>query len=1327
MRPGRFLSAPLATLALSIASATCALSCATDFDTSRDAPVAKTTLGEELYTGLCDRVGAGAFAEDLSGASYRSVCHKGASGWGSAKVATAVLPKASAALAGSRRLSIAKVEALGARREQLIEAFDTLFPDTTIPDPFHPDDKSKAVRLHDALDVFARRLTPLYESSPYSTKTATDPPLLPHTTQVLGALMATLAEGSGAQQSLAHMAGREGYRPVARSPGALRPLLAYPGLRGLLTLLLDRVGPGGPMEAPFQHLLRVAEQELRTLQPDPAQAALAIDDARLQPNRPRQKLEILSSIFLSQNAAYSRGSVAPRYLAARDLRGFVLPVGGSVAAPFRDADGDGSADVDLLGRFVGQDGTPILAPPPFATPHVLFGDGYSFDEDSRALSHGQLVYRYVDTSQSMLWGMLTDVRTLAATQNPADPSTLMRTLEGAYLLYGGKKTRKAEYPAASADSSKIRFDYESFDASGSALLDLTHATGQLLGAPESDDFIGSVLALHEQHPEKTARALQLAWSIWNKSKDPAYAAAVLADTSPFWDDLTDLLAKIARIGPAKYTGGSAIPQPRGLLSDMTLALASPAALQYLPAAFKAPMVSSDRINYHPDNVNGPPINTTTGVLLADKSNPFKTAVDRSKPDTGDNRSAFQRFAHIIGAANHVNTCNKQGAQMKAPLAICGFDLPDTVASFVEGIITSPYNECDLLQINDLGVFFLDSTLAFDHPRRARMVVKDTSLLNTLGQVNNLLKPFGKVCELTLNGLLHASTNLDGVSTTPTPQGLMRLVFFGAEGTDVPSSVLDPLIGGKNKQINTFISNLLEPTGTTGCPKDSSGVNHCASYAQTLRGIEPGTFFLAETPYLASHPPECKATCDKVSADDGSRDLCLAECAGPTSGFFEGIRPLLTAFSSYSYDPEPGEKCAKDPQGRCLGEQLFLDLMVLLDKHWSTQTSGISRYEDLVGWVLADSDLFGTVGDLVPTMRDLDYTSARVKNGQKRSPLEVTNSLVSYLFDQGLAGSLGIRDRVGSTTTTRNDGSPKDHLTPYDLLVQSLRRFDAQFDAAGDPDRKARWKAARSELVDQFLLANNGTWTNPVIDRSLLTIGRTVREQVNANCPDRETSLQCSWARDDLATKLQTTLEGPLFAAINDMTEALRGDDEARLALEKLVAYLLETASDPDSFSLLLTTLGDLLQVLADDGNLAPILNTLSPAVAPSLVKNDKTGELEPAGNLGVTPATLRLLKVLLDDRADLSPAKAEEAVIDRYHVLDRVLPQLVTPPAPDKQIPLTVIIDTIAAVQRFDSSDPGPLSADDYRATATGLRSFLVDDYRGLEQFYTIVRGRRGD
>src|SRR5678816_2278198 len=51
-----------------------ALAC-TDIDTTRN-PVPRGTIGEEVYGAFCDRVAAQVFPEDLTGDSYRDVCHK---------------------------------------------------------------------------------------------------------------------------------------------------------------------------------------------------------------------------------------------------------------------------------------------------------------------------------------------------------------------------------------------------------------------------------------------------------------------------------------------------------------------------------------------------------------------------------------------------------------------------------------------------------------------------------------------------------------------------------------------------------------------------------------------------------------------------------------------------------------------------------------------------------------------------------------------------------------------------------------------------------------------------------------------------------------------------------------------------------------------------------------------------------------------------------------------------------------------------------------------------------------------------------------------------
>lgn len=1280
------------------------MSCVADFDTTRQVSTTKTTLGEEMFTGLCDRVGASSMAEDHTGASYHAICHKGPKGWASDKVDVSVLPPANGKLAEPRRLAIAKIEAMAARRGDLIEAFDAAFPDDEIPDPLDP---KKKVRLHDALDSLTKRMVALYESSPYTTKERVDPPLMPATTQALGAFLATLSENEEARAALSRISAREGYRPLARALGTARTLLAYPDLRPFTRLLLDRTGPGGALEGRLQHLLRVVEQELRTFEPDPKAPPLKVDASTLLPNRARFKIEILGEALLGEDDAHARGQ-APRYLALRDIRGFALPVGG-VSAPFVDKNGDGFADVDLLGRFVDGDGTPLLAPPPFLSPNTLFdADTFEFDKSGRATFNGKLLYSYTDTSRTLLHAALDDLKPHVK-PGADEASTLMKTLEGSYSLFGPKKSAKGKAEYGKGEG-RVSFAYDAFDASASPLVEITHAAGQFLGAPESDDYLGSILALHEKHPEKTARALQLAWAIWNRSKNPEYAQAVLADTSTFWEEMTNWLARVARIGPDLYVGKPG-QTPRGMLQEVTLALAHPSAVKYLPGAFGAPMQFSDRIGYNPGDLNGPPLNKSNNFPLKEGSPAFQSKVNRSLPDQGDNRSAFQRFTHIIAAANHVNTCNKPGTLVKSSLSICGITIDLTYPIKIPLIDQDTIDECDLLDIKDLGIFFVDSSLPFNHPRRARLKIKDSTLTGLLGAVDKLVP---SICgDLDINNVLQGSTGLNGLTTIPTPQALMRLVFFGAQGKTVNKpEQLDPLITGANNNLNQFISNTLDPTGTAACPQNAAGVNVCDDYAKTLRGVEPDTFFVAETPYLAKRPSDCLAGCEGLGGIEAS--LCQAECNGPSSGFFEGIRPTLTAFANYSYLPEPGDKCTKDGQGRCAGEQLFLDLMDILDRHWSSQGSSLFRYEDLLAWTFSEeSDLFGTISDLVNTMDTLEYVSPRVKKGQKRSSLEVTTNMLSFLFDPAVSASLGIVDRNGNKSTTTNDGKTKPQLTPYDLFVQGLRNFDKRF--GSDDAKKGRWRSARSALVDQFLLAENKAWKNPAIARSLPVIGRLTREQINANCPDRETSKQCGWARKELADKLATVVEGPLFAAVNDLNEALRADDEMRAELEKFLVYLVQSSEDSDSFAQTLTSLADLIQVLNDEADLAPILRGLAPLATPGVIE----GEITDAS--GVGSLSLKYLKAMLDEPEE------EAKRVDRYRVLDHVLPRLVTPVAEGKRAPLEVVLDTIAAIQRVDSADQGPFSPDDYRAFSDGLRGFLVDEYRGLEQFYTIVRGRNGN
>src|SRR5690606_14521522 len=218
---------------LIVAAATAMSSC-TDFDTTRQPPVAKTTLGEDLFGLLCDRVGASTLAEDLEGASYWNVCHKNSRGEYADTVDVSVLPPGGGR---ARELAIAKVEAMARRRADLIKAFDATFPDVEIPDPQNP---GKKIRLHDALSALLSGIVPLYETSPFGP----DPngnqlALIPSVTQAVARLFDSIAQSEEARAALSRMSGREGYRPLHVALGAVRPFLAYPQLRQFAQAALD--------------------------------------------------------------------------------------------------------------------------------------------------------------------------------------------------------------------------------------------------------------------------------------------------------------------------------------------------------------------------------------------------------------------------------------------------------------------------------------------------------------------------------------------------------------------------------------------------------------------------------------------------------------------------------------------------------------------------------------------------------------------------------------------------------------------------------------------------------------------------------------------------------------------------------------------------------------------------------------------------------------------------------------------------------------------------------------------------------------------------------
>src|SRR5690242_15698489 len=118
---------------------TVVLGCAPDFDTSRATPE-RGSVGLEMFTLLCDRVGAQGLREDVTGASFHSVCHGNGPRAFVDRVDRSKLPELDPAALdargrpvpleaqmAAREHAIARVEALARRRADLVAAFDASF------------------------------------------------------------------------------------------------------------------------------------------------------------------------------------------------------------------------------------------------------------------------------------------------------------------------------------------------------------------------------------------------------------------------------------------------------------------------------------------------------------------------------------------------------------------------------------------------------------------------------------------------------------------------------------------------------------------------------------------------------------------------------------------------------------------------------------------------------------------------------------------------------------------------------------------------------------------------------------------------------------------------------------------------------------------------------------------------------------------------------------------------------------------------------------------------------------------------------------------------
>jgi len=1297
-----------------------ALAC-TDIDTTRN-PAPRGTIGTEVYGAFCDRVASLVFPEDLSGDSYRAVCHQTNGQWANA-VDTSQLPPITSdgvdvngnpvtaqQQQDARTYAINRVGAMARDRQNLIAAIDATIPVVQVPvkDTSNPDRTQSCgvpttspdqISLGAALADMLGRFGPLVDDG-----------TLPRSTESLATLMQSIQSNADAQNAFTRLASRIGYRPVPTILGATRPSMSYAELRDLANSTLSLISPDsepyaldaphdvlgnripvpGPANPQLNQVVATLQQELRTSTIDPALAPLTqtVDpqNGRILLSRPRSNLEALGDVMMNENALFGAGD--SNYIVLRDSRGLaqVPLVNGKLPAPFVDNNSDGLPDVDALDQFVSSSGT---APPsPFFAVDALT-QAAAYDSYSRSLSNNALLYGYLDTTHSFTAAMLNDLNPLVNPDITQQHESLMYMLGGAYVILGSRDGSNATQRLYAADNTSpaVTISYNAFHPENSPLVDLIYAGGQMMGDSSMDDTLVLTKSLMQNHQNDLARLVGAGLAFKNVAND--HPEAQIPAKSTFWDEIIDVMIQVE--------------QEPGLLEDVLRSTESSQS-GLLGGVLANYMQFRDHMTYDRSNLNGPVYDDDTK-----NTNEMSQQVDRTQPDEGWNRSAFQKFIQLVHDTDGVTACNKEGAVLHAkgvPILGSGDICAGTLAlCSLPG--TRPFHQCEVLKIDNLAQFYIDAIVG-----KASFYLRPSVLRNGILGIGAATVDMMQQSTGIIGFWDPSSSN----TLRPEPQFLSRQVYF-----DIDNDSPNP--GDTNYTTNHFLTDFMgdHQVGTVACPEvvipDPDPTAPDASPDGLVHGLR-----------------NCPTG---LSVDEKDPDaLFVLE----NFGAFAAFAPLIQAFANH---------------GR---EDLYLALLETVYRHWADNKDdatncsptgnpttnpeyctqdGMVSYEQLLAAALP--------GDIFPALEtatvDVDQTNvahctAANSSGvcTAESPLSGISVLANAtraLIDPKIAAASSLANRDGSVTSLRNDGTTNPQVTPIYQLTAALDGIDTAFAnyqqvVPSDAQRHSNWLLGRSQLVDQFLGVKgsgaSATFADVAIPNITPTLVDMLRSQMNANCPTSYVPpyTRCNWARDDLTNNISDTIKGPLFSTSMDLIDAIRQNDAARSSLEALLSYLVSAASQNDALAALLATANDVLQVLGDDQNLVPIYHALAPALTPST--RDAEGHILTAS---VIDAQLTLLSRIAGKfMVGSTEICADEA--DPNQVLSQILVRLVTPMTDSTgratETPLEVILDTITDVNRVDPSQTSKLGAADYAAIAGQVSEFMLDKNFGLEQFYEVVR-----
>ncbi|MGO9707858.1 MAG: hypothetical protein ACLQBL_03275 [Polyangiaceae bacterium] len=1110
--------------------------CADPFTTARNPPPQGTT-GQLLYGLVCDRIGAQALPEDLTGASYEPICHFDANGNYASTVDQTQLPPLSptavdtdgnpvslAVQTANRAYDVARIEALAGQRSNLISSFDTIFPATQVnivntgsADPTQSCAPNGTDTFTDQLTALLARFTPLYNDG-----------TIPQSTESLARIFQAIQASPDAQQAFARFQARQGYRPIDLTLGVARPAIAYTstsgpaplpgvpaaGLRELTNAALallsgdsqpyntskldsngNRLPIPGPANPQFNALIAAAHDELAYATQDPILPPLTTttDPAvgRTILSRPWTDLELLEQLFYANDSAYQICG-SPNYIALRDSRGYVQValVNGAIPPPFEDTNNDGLADVDGNGNFITSDGS--VPPSPFdavgASPATRDGCGRALrtgsgggSEDAGAgpTPGGQDAGAGEDGGCAAV-SPCAGVPASALLYNYIDTSSVFATslLQHTYPLVNPDPTARHETVMYALAGAPLLFGTRDGSATSSKCYDPDPLN------PSNCDDPASLLN-YNAFETASSPILDLVYALGQMLGDPtiddtlAYVKALFTQQLGFMARLTSDALQMKANANAHLE--AKIPATSTFWDEM---LDVTVQLEQEPGLLEDVLTSL-----------GADGSQNLGQIFAN----YMLFNDKISYD-----DSTDTVAGLNGPPLNVTT-GVSGGNMVTPV---DRTQPDT-----------GFNRSAMQRFLSL-VHDTDGVTACNKPG-AIVIAQGIPLLGTVNVCSGGLcslgsQPFQECAVFKIENL--AKFYLDsivGKATLNFRSDFLKSGILGIGAATVDLVEQSSQIGLNANDTYGFWDDTSAKTfrprpqwlnrlvffDQTTHTSSSDPLNITQQFLASLNGPDIGSSVCPERtiqdPCLSS--PDCQ---DATDIDPGGMIPGLRTCQdgdwlpqrGPDTifvweqfGFYQSITPLLTAFINH---------------GR---EDIFINLMETLYRHWADAQGtadectlsadptaqyqqctkdGVVTYEPLIAQDF-QGDILPALNALEPQLQatTIPHCTATNASGactaeQSIDGISVLANATRALVDPNQALSIGLVDRHGNVTGLRNDGSTNPQVTPIYLLTEALNEMDAAFQTAPNPnpneDRFAQWRLARSQLVDQFLAVDQGT-------------------------------------------------------------------------------------------------------------------------------------------------------------------------------------------------------------------------------------------------------------